>query len=79
MKPIPTLKNPLRSVDIDTKEELSAGKERTDVVAVPAASVVGEAMLAIVLADALLEKLGGDFMEELKERYRLFTDHIGGF
>ena len=79
MKPIPTLKNPLRSVDIDTKEEISAGKERTDVVAVPAASVVGEAMLAIVLADALLEKLGGDFMEELKERYRLFTDHVGGF
>ena len=79
MKPIPTLKNPLRSVDIDTKEEISAGKERTDVVAVPAASVVGEAMLAIVLADALLEKLGGDFMEELKERFKLFTDHIGGF
>ncbi len=79
MKPIPTLKNPLRSVDIETKEELSAGKERTDVVAVPAASVVGEAMLAIVLADALLEKLGGDFMEEVKERYELYMKHVRGF
>ncbi len=79
MKPIPTLKNPLRSVDIETKEELRAGKERTDVVAVPAASVVGEAMLAIVLADALLEKLGGDFMEEVKERYRLYLEHIRSF
>ncbi|HIC97172.1 MAG TPA: chorismate synthase, partial [Aquificaceae bacterium] len=58
MKPIPTLRNPLRSVDIETKEELKAGKERSDVVAVPAASIVGEAMLAIVLADSLLEKLG---------------------
>ncbi len=79
MKPIPTLKNPLRSVDIETKEELSAGKERTDVVAVPAASVVGEAMLAIVLADALLEKLGGDFMEEVKKRYELYMKHVRGF
>ncbi len=79
MKPIPTLKNPLRSVDIETKEELKAGKERTDVVAVPAASVVGEAMLAIVLADALLEKIGGDFMEEVRERYKLYLEHVRGF
>ncbi len=79
MKPIPTLKNPLRSVDIDTKEELKAGKERTDVVAVPAASVVGEAMLAIVLADALLEKLGGDFMEEVRERYETYLRHVRNF
>ncbi len=79
MKPIPTLKNPLRSVDIETKEELKAGKERTDVVAVPAASVVGEAMLAIIIADALLEKLGGDFMEEVKERYRLYLEHVRSF
>ncbi len=79
MKPIPTLKNPLRSVDINTKEEIKAGKERTDVVAVSAASVVGEAMLAIVLADALLEKIGGDFMEEIKERYDLYLRHIKSF
>ncbi len=79
MKPIPTLKNPLRSVDIETKEPLKAGKERTDVVAVPSASVVGEAMLAIVLADALLEKLGGDFMEEVIERFKQYIKHIGEF
>ncbi len=79
MKPIPTLKNPLRSVDIDTKEELKAGKERTDVVAVPAASVVGEAMLAIVIADAFLEKFGGDFLEEVKERFISYMEHIRRF
>ncbi len=79
MKPIPTLKNPLRSVDIDTKEELKAGKERTDVVAVPAASVVGEAMLALVLADAFLEKFGGDFLEEIKERFKLYSQHVESY
>ncbi|GAB6065490.1 chorismate synthase [Aquifex pyrophilus] len=79
MKPIPTLKNPLRSVDINTKEELKAGKERTDVVAVPAASVVGEAMLAIIIADAFLEKFGGDFLEEIKERYKSYMKHVKSF
>ncbi|MFZ8861839.1 MAG: chorismate synthase, partial [Thermocrinis sp.] len=76
MKPIPTLTKPLRSVDVLTKEEVRAGKERTDVVAVPAASVVGESALALVLADAFLEKLGGDFMEEIKERYRIYLEHV---
>lgn len=79
MKPIPTLTKPLRSVDVLTKEEVSAGKERTDVVAVPAASVVGESALALVLADAFLEKLGGDFMEEIKERYRIYLEHVKSF
>jgi len=79
MKPIPTLMSPLRSVDIETKEEVKAMKERSDVTAVPAASVVAEAMLAIVLADALLEKLGGDFMEEVKERFKLYLNHIRSF
>uniref|UniRef100_A0A7C5WZN6 Chorismate synthase n=1 Tax=Thermocrinis ruber TaxID=75906 RepID=A0A7C5WZN6_9AQUI len=79
MKPIPTLTKPLRSVDVLTKEEVRAGKERTDVVAVPAASVVGESALALVLADAFLEKLGGDFMEEIKERYRIYLDHVKSF
>ncbi|ADO44621.1 chorismate synthase [Hydrogenobacter thermophilus TK-6] len=79
MKPIPTLTKPLRSVDIETKEEVRAGKERSDVVAVPAASVVAEAMLAIVLADALLEKLGGDFMEEVKERYERYLRHVKSY
>jgi chorismate synthase len=79
MKPIPTLTKPLRSVDVLTKEEVRAGKERTDVAAVPAASVVGESALALVLADAFLEKLGGDFMEEIKERYRIYLEHVKGF
>lgn len=65
MKPIATLKKPLQSVDVVTKEPLSAAFERSDVCAVSAASVVGEAMVAIVLADALLEKFGGDSLTEL--------------
>ncbi|MDW8433732.1 MAG: chorismate synthase, partial [Aquificaceae bacterium] len=79
MKPIPTLTKPLRSVDIETKKSVKAGKERSDVVAVPAASVVGEAMLAIVLADALLEKLGGDHMEELKERFFKYMEYVKNY
>ncbi|MCK6587725.1 MAG: chorismate synthase [Polyangiaceae bacterium] len=65
MKPIATLKRPLDSVDIRTKEASSAAFERSDVCAVPAASVVGEAMVAITLAGAMLEKLGGDSVGEV--------------
>ncbi len=79
MKPIPTLTKPLRSVDIETKEEVKAGKERSDIVAVAAASVVGEAMLSIVIADALLEKIGGDFMEEVKERFKGYIEHAKSY
>ncbi|MFQ6608165.1 MAG: chorismate synthase [Fidelibacterota bacterium] len=66
MKPISTLIQPLRSVDIVTKEEKGAHKERTDTCAVPAASVIAESMLCFVLADSLLEKFGGDTMDQLK-------------
>jgi len=66
MKPIPTLVTPLRSVDIHTKENKDAHKERTDACAVPAASIIAESMLCFVLADALLEKFGGDSMDQLK-------------
>ncbi|MDQ7038746.1 MAG: chorismate synthase [Aquificota bacterium] len=79
MKPIPTLGRPLRSVDVETKEEVKAGKERTDVTSVPAASVVGEAMLALILADAFLEKFGGDFIEEIKERFEAYMRHVRNF
>jgi chorismate synthase len=79
MKPIPTLMSPLRSIDIETKEEVKAMRERSDVTAVPAASVVAEAMLAIVLTDAFLEKFGGDFLEEIKERYNLYMEHVKNF
>ena len=65
MKPIPTLARPLPSVDLATKQPFDAQKERTDSCAVPAAAVVAEAALAFVLADALVDKLGGDTMNEL--------------
>ena len=60
MKPISTLMKPLRSVDLTTMTESPAAIERSDVCAVPAAAVVGEAMVALVLADALVERFGGD-------------------
>jgi len=65
MKPIPTTVTPLRSVDLATGEPATTQYQRSDVCAVPAASVVGEAMVAWVLAGALLEKLGGDSLEEM--------------
>ena len=66
MKPIATLKRALPSVDVRTKEAFDAAHERSDVCAVAAASVVGEAMVAIALADAVLEKFGGDSLDELR-------------
>ena len=66
MKPLPTLMKPLRSVEIDTGEPGLAHKERTDACAVPAASIVAESMVCLVLADAVLEKFGGDSMEQVK-------------
>jgi chorismate synthase len=66
MKPIATLKKALASVDVRTKEAYQAAFERSDVCAVAAASVVGEAMVCIVLADALLEKFAGDSLRELR-------------
>lgn len=70
MKPIPTTVTPLRSVDLATGEATHTQYQRSDVCAVPAASVVGEAMVAWVIADALLEKLGGDSIEEMKSRWK---------
>ena len=66
MKPISTLRKPLHSVDINTKAEDLAAFERSDITAVPAAGVIGEAMLAIVLANEMREKFGGDSIEEMK-------------
>ena len=68
MKPISTLMKPLRSVDLTTMTEAPAAIERSDVCAVPAAAVVGEAMVALVLADALLERFGGDSIADLGSR-----------
>ncbi|HEY3351319.1 MAG TPA: chorismate synthase [Thermoanaerobaculia bacterium] len=72
-KPISTLRDGLPSVDVDTKQPHRAQYERSDVTAVPACGVIGEAMLAFVLADALLEKTGGDSMEECKRNFDGFV------
>jgi len=74
MKPISTLMSPLRSVDLATMTASPAAVERSDVCAVPAAAVVGEAMVAFVLADALIEKFGGDSIEELVGNWNTYRD-----
>jgi chorismate synthase len=76
MKPISTLMKPLRSVDLTTMGEAAAAIERSDVCAVPAAAVVGEAMVALVLADALMEKFGGDSVAELERAIAAWTSTI---
>ena len=76
MKPIATLKRALPSIDVTTKEPNDAAFERSDVCAVAAASVVGEAMLAFVLADAVVEKFGGDSLGELKRNLVGYLDQI---
>jgi chorismate synthase len=76
MKPISTLRKPLRSVDLETKEETEAVVERSDVCAVPAAGVVGEAMMAIVLAQAFLDKFGGDSVEEIRRNYQGYLEYL---
>jgi chorismate synthase len=69
MKPIPTLRKPLKSIDLATGEPFEAAYERSDVCASPAAAVIGEAMAALVVAGAFLEKFGGDSMEETRRNY----------
>ncbi|MCI0468851.1 MAG: chorismate synthase [Nitrospirae bacterium] len=79
MKPIPTLRRALQSLDILTKEPLEAAYERSDICAVPAAAVIGEAMTALVLADAFLEKFGGDSMEETTRNFDSYIQYLEGF
>ncbi|HET8675183.1 MAG TPA: chorismate synthase [Blastocatellia bacterium] len=79
LKPISTLRRPLASVDVITKKESSAAFERSDIVAVPAAGVIGEAMIAIVLADAAREKFGGDSLGEMKRNFEGFLEQIGRY
>ena len=76
MKPLSTLMKPLRSVDLATMTDAAAAIERSDVCAVPAAAVVGEAMMCLVLADAVLEKFGGDSMSEVEAAWRRWTDVV---
>lgn len=79
MKPIATLYKPLRSVDITTKRRFKASIERSDICAVPAASVIGEAVVALELAGAMLEKFGGDSMKEINRNYKAYMDYVGKF
>jgi len=74
MKPIPTLKKPLNSINLETGKEHVAHYERADVCAVPAASIVGEAMLAITLVNAFLEKFGGDSLVEIKSNFENYKN-----
>src|SRR3990172_6152431 len=76
MKPISTLRKPLRSVDMATKETVEAVVERSDVCAVPAAGVVGEAMMALVLVEAFLEKFAGDSVDEIRRNYQGYLDYL---
>ncbi len=77
MKPLPTLTKPLRSVDIETKEPAAALRERTDSCTVPAAAVVAEAMVALVLADAYKDKFGGDHVDDAVAALRAYEERIG--
>lgn len=76
LKPLSTLMKPLQSVDVLTKEAQEAVVERSDVCAVPAGGVVGEAMLALVLADALLEKFSCDSLSELLAAVNQYREHL---
>ena len=77
MKPLPTLTKPLRSVDTETHEPAQALRERTDSCTVPAAAVVGEAMVALVLADAYRRKFGGDHIDDVLQATRAYEERIG--
>ncbi len=79
LKPISTLRRPLESVDLTTREPALAAYERSDVCVVPAAGVIGEAMVAIVLAAAFLEKFGGDSLAETRRNYEGYLEQVRNF
>jgi chorismate synthase len=79
MKPIPTLYKPLKTIDLDTKEQIEATVERSDVCAVPAASVVAEAVVALEIASAFLDKFGGDSIAEIERNYRGYLQYLKEF
>lgn len=79
LKPISTLRRALRSVDIDTKQEERAAFERSDITVVPAAGVIGEAMVALVLAQAMSEKFGGDSLGEMKRNYEGYRQQLRSY
>ncbi|MBI4402158.1 MAG: chorismate synthase [Nitrospirae bacterium] len=79
MKPISTLYSPKKSVDIQTKEPFDATVERSDICTVPAAGVVGEAVVAFEMANAMIEKFGGDSLEEMKRNYDAYRAYVQSF
>jgi chorismate synthase len=79
LKPISTLRKPLESVDLATREPALAAYERSDVAVIPAAGVIGEAMVALVLAGAALEKFGGDSLQETKRNYHGYLEQVKNF
>jgi len=79
LKPISTLRRALRSVDIDTKQEERAAFERSDITVVPAAGVIGEAMVALVLAAAMREKFGGDSLGEMRRNFDGYREQLRGY
>lgn len=79
LKPISTLRKALHSVDIDSKSDDLAAFERSDITAVPAAGVIGEAMMAIVLADAMREKFGGDSLTEMKRNFDSYVSSLKNY
>jgi chorismate synthase len=79
LKPISTLRRPLQTADLKTKEPVKAAYERSDVCVVPAAGVIGEAMVALELAEAFLEKFGGDSMEETRRNFEGYQKQLDEF
>ncbi|SRR5579883_303551 len=79
LKPISTLRRPLESVDLVTREPALAAYERSDVCVVPAAGVIGEAMVALVLAGAMIEKFGGDSLGEMKRNYEGYLEQVKNY
>ncbi|MGH9821394.1 MAG: chorismate synthase, partial [Pyrinomonadaceae bacterium] len=79
LKPISTLRKPLHSVDIDTKAEDLAAFERSDITAVPAAGVIGESMLAVLLANAMREKFGGDSLDEMRRNFDSYRTSLKNY
>lgn len=77
MKPISTLMRPLETVELMTGEPAKAQSERSDVTAVPALGVIGEAIVAMVLADAMREKFGGDSASEMRRNVQSYRDMMG--
>ncbi|MGH9578493.1 MAG: chorismate synthase, partial [Terriglobales bacterium] len=79
LKPISTLRRPLQSVDLNTKETVKAAYERSDVCVVPAGGVAGESMVALVLARCFLEKFGGDSLGEIRRNHDGYLAQVHAF